>query len=101
MLVFPLELAVEPAGQISERFGDGIVRIGGHVLTRGAVAIDRDGYAMLVIVASPVGHGGSELVEVAPLNGLEGVGDPVKRGIRWCIVSDAAGGGSRMSVVAL
>ena len=88
MVVFGLKLAVEPAGQIAQRFGHGLFGVLGRRLPGRAVARNINGQAVFVVVAAAVADLGSELVEVPTLDGLQAVGDAMQRRIRRGVVPD-------------
>ena len=91
MVVFGLELAVEPAGEIADRLGHNLFGILGRRLPGRAVARDVDRHAILVVIAAPVADFRSKLVEIPPLDGLQPVGDAVQRRVLGRVVPDARG----------
>ena len=91
MVVFILKLAVEPAGQITQRLGHDLLGVFGRRLPGRAVPRDVNGHGVFVVVAATVAGLGGELVEVPPLDGLQPVSDTMQSGIRRSVVSDARG----------
>ena len=101
MIVFRLKLAVEPAGQITQRLGHGLFGIFGRRSAGRAVARDVHRHGIFVIVSATVTGLGGELVEVPPLDGLQAVGDAAQRRVRRGVVPNARGRAFRMGPVAL
>ena len=96
-----LKLAVEPAGQITQRLGHDLFGVFGRRLPGRAVARDVDRHRVFVVVAPAVADLGGELVEVPPLDGLQPVGDAVQRCIGRGVIPDARGRARRVGPVAL
>lgn len=78
MIVFRLELGIKPSSQIAQRLGDGGWRIRGHVLPGRTVARDRHRHGEFMVILAPMADLGAKPVEIAPLDLLQGVGDPVQ-----------------------
>ena len=91
MVVFDLKLAVEPAGEIADRHEHGFLGIRGWRLPGRAVAGDVHRHGVFVVVAAAVTDLGGKLVKVAPLDGLQPVGDAVQRRVLGRIVPDTRG----------
>ena len=60
----------------------------GHVLSGRALALDVDRHAIRVIIVTPMADIGSQLAEIAPLYGLQGVSDLMKRGVIRRMLAD-------------
>ena len=97
MVVFDLQLPIEPAGKIAQRLHDSPFTALGRCLPSRAVARHVDGHAVFVVVAPTVGHIGTELEEIPPLRVLKAVGDAVQSMILWGIGADFAGGTAGMT----
>jgi hypothetical protein len=91
VVVFSLKLAVEPAGQITQRFSHALLGAVGGRLPGRAITVDVHGHGVFVVVATAVADLGSELVEVPPLDGLQPVGYAMQRRVRRGVVPDARG----------
>ena len=81
IVVFPLKLPVEPAGQIAQRLGHDLFGILSHVLPGRAVTLDRDRHTVFVVIVAAMAGLGAKLVEIAPLHRLKRIGDTVKLGV--------------------
>src|SRR5579863_8937848 len=78
VFIFPFKLAIEPAGEITQRLDHGVPGAGGHVLTGRAVALDGDLHAVFVTVRAAMADVCAELVKVPTLDRLKSIGDAVK-----------------------
>ena len=90
MVVFALELAIEPAREVANRLDNGVLGFVRHGLPRGAVAFDLDRHVVLVVVAAGLADAGTELVKVSPLHALKIVGDGVQRVVVGGVAADGA-----------
>jgi len=100
MVVFGLKLAIEPAGEITQRLGHDHFGILGGRLPGRAVARDVHRHGVFVVVAATVADLGRKLIEVPPLDGLQAVGDAMQRRVRRGVVSDLRGGAPGVGPIA-
>src|SRR5690606_25553419 len=73
-----LELAIEPAGEITQRLGDDVLRVGGHVLPVRAGPLDRNVHAVFVVVMAVMTDVSAKLIKVAPLGILKRICDAMQ-----------------------
>lgn len=78
MVIFGLELPIEPAGKIAQCLNDGLFTPLGRRLPGRAVARHVDAHAVFVVVAPTMGHIGDKLIEVLPLSALQAIRDAVQ-----------------------
>lgn len=78
MVVFALDLPVEPTGKIAQCFNHDIFGIAGHVLPGRAVASHRDCHAVFVAIVITLAGFGAMFIKIAQLDRLQGTGDAVQ-----------------------
>ena len=78
MVIFGLQLPIEPAGEVAQRLHNGLFTSFGWRLPGRTVARHVYGHAIFLVVAPAVGRLGVELIEILPPSGLKTTNDAVQ-----------------------